>query len=96
LFDPVKIKIASIEIDMPDADHDASFEDRLGEILEFSKYISEKLCESIFLTTEKLLKLDGWHIGKHSFRTPLWMFDHKELTISEARKIKGLEWIGSM
>lgn len=94
LFDPIKIKIGSIEIDMPDADHNVSFEDRLSEILEFSRYISDNSCESVFLTTEKLLKLDGWHIGQFSFRSPPWMFDHRELTISEASKIKGLEWLG--
>jgi hypothetical protein len=88
-----KIKIGSMEVDIPTEDPNVSFEDRLDEIFGFAGYLLENSNCRFDEIVKKLLKLDGWHWSKHSFRTPLWMFDHRELLVEEAIKIKGLEWL---
>jgi hypothetical protein len=97
MFGPRKIKIGMLEVDMPVENPNASFEDRLHDVFTLAELClwntpnaSVALLSNI---TESILRQDGWHIGNHSFRTPLWMFDHKELSIKEASKITGLEWL---
>jgi hypothetical protein len=95
MFGSRKLKIGSLEIDIPVEDPNVSFEDRLHCIFVFAEYCIWETPNAVFHDiVEKILKLDGWHIGKYSIRTPLWMFDHREIPISEACKLNGLEWIG--
>lgn len=42
---------------------------------------------------ERLLVFDGWSWNESVFRAPIWLNDHRELPIAEARKLEGLKWL---
>jgi hypothetical protein len=91
LFRPKVFHLCGTIIDIPKEDPNMGFEDRLAHIINLASQLqSYWTYEAV---TSKLLEADGWHVGKYSLRTPLWMFDHRELTIEEACKIEGLQWL---
>jgi hypothetical protein len=95
--------VSSIEIELPNRskmvldkpleDPICLFYDRLIKILDSAKLISEQNNISYNVIAAELLVLDGWSWNDIIFRAPIWMFDHREIIIEEARKIKGLEWL---
>lgn len=95
--------VSSIEIELPNRnkmvldkpleDPICLFYDRLIKILNSAKLISEQNNISYNVIAAELLVLDGWSWNDIIFRAPIWMFDHREIIIEEARKIKGLEWL---
>ena len=91
MFGKMSVEIGGIKVVSPDEDASVDFRCRLESVLNFAVSISEKTGEEIGIATLKLLALDGWFWSKHSFKSPVWMNDYREMTIDEARSIKGLE-----
>jgi hypothetical protein len=95
--------VSSIEIELPNRskmvldkpleDPTCLFYDRLIKILDSAKLISEQNNILYNIISGILLVLDDWTWNDVIFRAPIWMFDHREITIEDARKIKGLEWL---
>lgn len=69
------------------------FYDRLNKILYSAKLISKQNDISYNTISGILLILDGWSWNNIVFRAPIWMFDHREIPVEDARKIEGLEWL---
>lgn len=83
----------SIILNRPNEDPFVLFYDRLRDILNSAKLISEQNNILYNIISGILLVLDDWTWNDVIFRAPIWMFDHREITIEDARKIKGLEWL---
>lgn len=80
-------------LDKPLEEPMSLFDDRLIKILNSAKLISEQNNISYNIISGILLVLDGWTWNDIIFRAPIWMFDHREILIKDAKKIKGLEWL---
>jgi len=83
----------SIILNRPNEDPFVLFYDRLRDILNSAKLISEQNNILYNVIAAELLVLDGWSWNDVIFRAPIWMNDHREILVDDARKIKGLEWL---
>ena len=83
----------SIILNRPNEDPFVLFYDRLKDILNSAKLISEQNNILYNVIAAELLVLDGWSWNDVIFRAPIWMNDHREILVDDARKIKGLEWL---
>jgi hypothetical protein len=93
IFGKMSVEIGGVKVVSPDEDSSIDFGCRLESVLNFAESISEKTGEEIGIATLKLLALDGWFWSEHSFKSPVWMNDYREMAITDARRIKGLEWL---
>lgn len=82
-----------IILDKPSEDPMSLFYDRLNQILYSARLISKQNDISYNTISGILLILDGWSWNDIIFRAPIWMFDHREIPVKDARKIEGLEWL---
>ncbi|MBN2258100.1 MAG: hypothetical protein JW704_09775 [Anaerolineaceae bacterium] len=81
------------DIETPREDPLASFDERLAWIKESARMVAKRSKVDYSKTMGLLLVIDGWSWNPNVFRAPIWMHDHRELPIEEARKIDGLEWL---
>jgi hypothetical protein len=96
-FGSNRVKIEStegqFEIEAPDEEPGADFDVRLDGLINSSNMVAKKAKVPYSCIAGLLLVLDGWSWNRNIFRAPIWMHDHREIPIEEAKKLKGLEWL---
>lgn len=83
----------SIEVDRPEEAPSASFEDRIRLIIESCEGICGRVEAPYCFVAPRMFALDGWTWNVSVFRSPIWMNDHRDVPIDDARKIDGLQWL---
>lgn len=82
-----------IDIDRMEEDPLESFESRVNAIVEGCRGASDRLNVPYEFMVSRVLVIDGWSWNEHVFRSPIWMNDHRDVPIEEARKVDGLKWL---
>jgi len=89
----IKIENKEIVLDRPVENPCEPFDHRLNGVLKGARLISKYNNIKYENIVGILLVLDGWSWNEYVFRSPVWMNDHQEIPIRDARKIRGLEWV---
>lgn len=82
-----------VSLEQIDQDPDSDCIERLGMIVGFIPEISIPTGICYQRVAECLFVLDGWSWNKNIFRAPIWLNDHREIPLAEARKLNGMLWI---
>jgi hypothetical protein len=82
-----------IEIERMEEDPEVSFDDRLKDIVEGCMNTSIDIGIQYDFIISRVLVLDGWSWNENVFRSPIWMNDHRDIPIEDARKISGMQWL---
>jgi len=82
-----------VRIGRPEEDPGISFYERLDEIIEGCDKLAEATGLSYEFLAANMLVADGWTWNRDVFRAPIWMLDHREFPVEEARKMRGLQWL---
>lgn len=69
------------------------FEDRISAIVDSCNSVCGSIGVSYSFIAPRMFVIDGWSWNRHVFRSPIWMNDHRDVPIDEARKIEGLQWL---
>lgn len=89
----IESSVGIFDIVAPEEDPLANFDNRLNGIIVSAKMFAEQARVDYHWIAGLLLVLDGWSWNMNVFRAPIWMYDHREIPIDNARKIKGFEWL---
>lgn len=82
-----------VEIEKPAEDPVVSFEQRIWLVCGSCRYLAGEVGIPYGILAPYMFAVDGWSWNEHVFRSPIWMNDHRDVPIDEARKIEGLEWL---
>jgi hypothetical protein len=82
-----------VEIERPQEDPLVSFEDRIDAIVKDCIGICDATGAPYEYMAPRVFAIDGWSWNENVFRSPIWMNDHRDIGIEEARKINGLKWL---
>lgn len=70
-----------------------SFDCRIMHMVEGAKFFAEAAELDYSEIIPYVLVIDGWSWNENVFRSPVWMHDHREIPIGDAREIDGLSWL---
>lgn len=89
----VELPTGRVVVSKPKIDSSSGFYERLESLILSAKRMSSQTTVSFDILASLILIIDGWTWNEFAFRAPIWMDDHRDIPISEAKKIEGLEWL---
>jgi len=89
----IEIGDQKIKIMRPEQYSDADGWARLKLMVKSARVLSVQSGVTYSSLLAHMLVTDGWSWNRHVFRSPVWMDNHIEIQVQQARNVEGLEWL---